>query len=1002
MVWTFRLAAILSLLASPSVVLAQSATTGAIAGVVRDETGAVVPGVTVEASSPALIEKVRTVTTDGGGLYKIVELRPGAYTVTFTLTGFSTVKREGIELTTGFTATVNADMKVGSLQETITVSGASPIVDTQNVRTQNVLSREVLDLLPTAKTVQGFAAMTIGTSVTTGGGGGSNHDVGGNKGDQYGGLNFHGTESNDGRMLFDGMVFNATVATGGGPHKHYWVNQNDVQEVVLEVSGMAAEAETSGARINMVPKSGGNRFAGVFSVTGNTDRMRADNFSAELQQRGLTAVSELKKTYDVGGGFGGPFVREKLWFYTAHRWWGSGETAVGNFYNKTQGTPFYTPDPARPGFTDYYNQDSTVRLTWQPAAKHKITGSYSHQNDCQCHLFVDRGDTAPETALDFDYYGAALAQASWTYPLTNRLLVQAGGTWLGDTIRVNPAPEVKPTDVPIIELSRNYNYNAPNKGLGVSQTGHGYDFGQHNERVSLSYVTGAHAFKTGVFTLSGVSKIGYSYINQDITYLFSGGKPQTVQLWASPRQNTDSRIKLNLGIYGQDQWTMKRLTLNLGVRYDSFNGYVPAQTRPGGQFVKEISFSRVDNVPNFKDISPRIGVAYDLFGDGRTALKASVGRYVASLGASFVDAINPANAVVQSTNRVWNDQFFGPGDPRSGNYLPDCILTNFEVNGECGVIDNRAFGTVVVNRQYAKDTTEGWGNRTYNWQTAASVQQQLGSRTAVNVGYFYRTFGNFTVTDNLEVTPADFDPFCIKAPTDSRLPGGGGYQVCDLGDVKPAKFGRVNNLVILAPGQLRTYQGVDATLSSRFGHGGIFGGGVSTGRTMTQCVVVDGPIQFCRNEQPVLTQFKFNGTYPLPWWGLHTSATYQNLPGNSPTTGVSTPVITYVPTNAEIAPSLGRDLSACRGVSPCNTSGAAVQLAAPSSVLEDRLSQLDFRLMKTFKLGPTRVQGMFDIYNIFNASTVLDSTGRYSPATYLLPLSVMGGRTFKFGAQMDF
>jgi hypothetical protein len=329
-------------------------------------------GVTVEAASPALIEKVRTVATDGDGPYKIVDLRPGTYAVTFTLPGFSTVKREGVELTTGFTATVNAEMKVGSLQETVTVSGATPVVDIQNVRTQNMISREVFDSVPTAKSTPALAALTVGVSVTTGTGN-SGQDVGGNKGEQRAGLSIHGSDPNDGRFLYDGMRFNMMSVNGGGPSKHYYVDQNDVQEMVLETNGMVAETDTGGVQVNVVPKAGGNTFAGNVTLTGANDSFQASNLTDSLRARGITNTNTLKKVYDVGGGFGGAIKKDKLWFYTSHRWWASQEYAPGSFYNKTQGTPVYTPDPDRRGNTDYLAESHTLRLTWQAAAKHKVT-----------------------------------------------------------------------------------------------------------------------------------------------------------------------------------------------------------------------------------------------------------------------------------------------------------------------------------------------------------------------------------------------------------------------------------------------------------------------------------------------------------------------------------------------------------------------------------------------------------------------------------------------------
>src|SRR2546426_7744566 len=176
---------------------------GAIAGVVRDTSGGILPGVTVEAASPALIEKARTVITDDQGVYRIVDLRPGIYGVTFTLPGFTVVKREGIELTGNFTATVNAELKVGGLEETVTVSGQSPVVDIQNVVQQRVMTRDVLEALPSAKSIQSMTALIPGLSA-----GLQNHDVGGTVGDQPIGTAIHGSRANDQHMFYDGMRTN--------------------------------------------------------------------------------------------------------------------------------------------------------------------------------------------------------------------------------------------------------------------------------------------------------------------------------------------------------------------------------------------------------------------------------------------------------------------------------------------------------------------------------------------------------------------------------------------------------------------------------------------------------------------------------------------------------------------------------------------------------------------------------------------------------------------------
>src|SRR5712691_6142954 len=339
----------------PALAWAQ-AESGNIAGVVRATSGAVMPGVTVEASSPALIEKVRSVVTDNQGLYRIVDLRPGTYTVTFSLQGFSTIKREGIALTTGFTAGVNAELKVGSLEETITVTGEAPVVDTQNVEQQQTLSREILDAIPTSRRPAQFITLIVGAD------GGANastlHDVGG-VGSDRAFFGVHGQRADDMTYNFGGM--DSRVFSGGG----FQYNAHTFEEVVVETAAGSAEATTGGVQINIIPKDGGNRFSGTASYEYTGPSLTSDNLTDELRGRGLTAAPSVRRYYDVGGGVGGPIKRDKLWFFGASRGEDRSLYQVGNYYNKRQGTLFYEPDLSRPAYNRDYSTDYSLRLTWQ-------------------------------------------------------------------------------------------------------------------------------------------------------------------------------------------------------------------------------------------------------------------------------------------------------------------------------------------------------------------------------------------------------------------------------------------------------------------------------------------------------------------------------------------------------------------------------------------------------------------------------------------------------------
>lgn len=356
----------------PAVAWAQAGS--GIAGVVRDSSGAVMPGVTVEASSPALIEKVRSVVTDDQGQYKIVDLRPGLYAVTFTLSGFTTVRREGIELSAGFTATVNGDLRVGSIEETITVSGQSPIVDTQNVVQQKVITRELLESVPTSRS--NYSALTPGASRSS--------DVGGSSGNDAGAtFTIHGSRGGDTRRLIDGMRWNSMEAGNAGTG--FYFDPTGAEEIAIQLGGNSAEFELGGVQVNLVPKSGSNRYSAYFYAGYANNSMNSTSIPADLKARGLPTIGAVDYVYDYSGSIGGPIKPDKLWFFSAQRWWGNSTFVPGLYYNKDTSAWIYEADLTRPAVNDNENRHHNARFTWQVASKHKLNLSWDLEQNCVCH-----------------------------------------------------------------------------------------------------------------------------------------------------------------------------------------------------------------------------------------------------------------------------------------------------------------------------------------------------------------------------------------------------------------------------------------------------------------------------------------------------------------------------------------------------------------------------------------------------------------------------------------
>ena len=977
------------LLLLPAAASAQSS----ITGVVRDTSGAVLPGVTVEASGPALIEGSRTAVTDNQGAYRIVDLRPGVYTVSFTLSGFSTLKREGLDLPAEFTATVNGELTVGTLEETITVSSEAPTVDLRSSRAQVQFAQETLQSLPGTGRLATLSAIIPGATLRRE----NDRGVGGLSDRTQTAYSVHGAP--EAQPVVDGMNHQVASLTSGV----FVYNQINIQEVVVETSGVGADRDTGGMQLNMIAKDGGNTFAGIATFAYVGPSLEMSNINDELLARNLDPdrVGSIKKFRDSAVALGGPIRRNRLWFFAAFREGVTQQFAENVYYNKLRqpASLLYEPDVSRPAYTDDYSRDLSVRFTWQASSKHRIVMANSIQPNCTCvfNLLNPGTRRTPEASGPHHYNPHYLPSASWTYPATTRILFEGGVTAYIINQLDKREPGVSQNDIQITDQGLNLMYgNIPTRTLPRRQ---------YQARLAVSHVTGSHTFKTGATVrqvrIGDIDKLGHDLWmhNGSITYRFRDGIPNQLTLTDAP-WNFEESVR-DVAAYAQDQWTVRRLTLNVGLRYTDAKAWTPEQVLGAGFFVPERRFAPVDNVPHYRNLSPRVGFAYDLFGTGRTAVKASVGHYPDRV---IQASANPAVNLTRSTSRNWTDT--------NTNYRPDCDLLNPSANGECGVWSNLNFGKANVETRYAADAQSGFNEQFDSWQGSVSVQHELKPGVALNVGYFRTWYGGFLATDNQLVAPADFDPFCLTVPNDRRLPNSG-QQLCGLFDVSPSGFGLVDNLVTQASGfgkQTQVFNGVDMTVSARFAGSGQLSGGLSVGRTVTDnCYQNDDPSllgqnavatyprtdAFCHLAPPwsAGTQVKLMAVYPLPW-NIQTSAVYQNSPG-IPITAQ------YVVSNASIVPSLGRNLASCRGAATCNAN-VTVDLIPPTVLFEPRLQQLDLRFSRIIPLGGIRrLRADIDVYNVFNVSNVLSMNTTYG-SVWQDVRQILGGRLVRLGGQINF
>ena len=957
-----------------------------IAGVVRDTTGAVLPGVTVEVSSPVLIEKTRSATTDGLGQYKVIALPPGVYAVTFTLTGFQTSKREGLELPANFTANVNGEMRVGSLAETVTVSGQSPVVDIQSTEQTTTLPTSVIDAVPTGRTIMSIAQIIPGIKLTA-------PDVGGSRSMQQTGISGHGMPNTQTVVQQDGMGYNSVVGDGA---VQVYSNTGMNEEMVYATTGANADVDAGGVRLNMIPKRGGNTFSGTFTLMGVNRAWQTGNLTEDLIRRGLRATGGIDKLYDVEGGVGGKIVRDKLWYYFSFRKLRVDAPVADTFY----------PD-GRQGIDDQYQQSGQPRLTWQVTPKNQLTA------------FVDKISKNRGHAMDAGYdpltassvWGSPqymATQAKWTSVMSDRMLLEVG--W-------SSTQSARTTlNQPGIEKFR----GTPEWYAGAQRrdasTGAVWAAGDDNYRNiparryvagSVSYVTGSHNFKTGV-QFDRSTNTDQSERNADLYQQYQNGVPFQVTVFNTPVRYS-SNVPTNLGIYGQDSWTFKRLSVSYGARWQVWSSEVALQENGPGRFVGARTFGP-EAMPTMKTLDPRMGVVYDLFGDAKTALKFSANEYQWAGTVGLANMYNPIT--LQSATLAWRDLngddiaqgergcvYLTPGCEINLGQLP---LTFGAVVPGCSLLATP--GSIPCGNAQADPSLK----RTNTWNYNVGIQHELLPRVSVTANWFHVDYYNLRVRQNVLQTFSDYTPQDVVSPLDG--------SVITIYNVSNAKRTLVQNLDKAGTDRRQRYNGFEFTFNGRLPHGGTLFGGVTSEQTLA--VACDEPsnpnnLLYCDQRKsgiPYRTQFKVAGSFTLPW-GIRASGSLQAMAGEPiGTAALNTTTPSGIATRWLITPTT-RYAANCLG--PCTpgalvdpgmtVSSLSVPLVAPGVESFDRLNQLDLNFGKVIPLrgGKVRVEPEVSIFNALNVSAVsaVRSFNFGTPA-YLQPSTILNARFVRLGLQV--
>jgi hypothetical protein len=923
---------------------------GAIGGTVLDGTGGVLPGATLTLSNPGAIGDNLSTVTDAQGKYQFPRVVPGTYSVKGELSGFQTVVQANIVVNADRTSRADLTMSVGNMAETITVAGEAPLLDTTSAAKQAVLSRQVLDQLPTGADIWSIARLTPGINL-------SKIDVGGTQMIAQSTAFSHGSTQQENEVMMDGMSL-SHYSSGTGGSVNYYLDSFQAQEMNYVTGSTSAERAAGGVIINVITKTGANTFEGAGMYDGSSQSLIANNLTPTLRTQLLAGVpaaalaanpniipgGDIKLLFDSAFSMSGPIVKDRVWFFGHEKLGKANQYAVGSY--NSDGTQL---------LSDNTLLDGLAKVSWAPTKNQQLHYFYTKQLKGRYH--VAGGPTVTQffdtAASGYNPSKNTVNVGRWTDVMSSRMVLDAGAESMNGQTNTLPQPQVAPNAIPRFDSTLRTNTVAS----ATYAINNGW---RANVTSSLSIVAGSHDVKLGYQVYQtrsvsgGTATVGYRAV-------YANGVPTSVNTYNTPTKAIER--SRDHGVYLQDKWALSRkLTLNLGVRFQTGHGWMDKTTlcQVGTEFIAGQCFSQPTGVPVWKQVMPRTSVIYDPFGNGKTALKFTANRYYIPEGVIIVGRVDPIK--IASDSRPWT--VCAAGQTSGCDLNGDKIATQNEFGPSGGF----ALGT--ANR-YAPNLQQPYTN-----EMNAEIQQQLPGSLVVSVGYYYRAQRNLIGSRNVAVPASGYIPLQVTEVTSGRA--------VTVYNQDPATLSKFDVLWSNEPELNRTFNGVDVTAQKRMSNGWMAIGSVSWGKAddfiYADSTDLNNPnVAFRRGpdstDRPLTA--KLSGAYELPY-GLTVAGTSQYFKG--------WPITQTV-------------LVSSTTVRLTQVSQSIVMAPAGTTRLPN-ITEIDMNVQRNIRFGKFRLSPRVDVFNLFNVAGITSEVTQLGPS-YGNAISIIGGRLIKFGVNVN-